>query len=193
MTSPNESAVLAWSKTIDAVRFRAFAFPEGCDDPECEFCRGLEGSPVWAAFMRPRPLRDETTGLLEEPRDEWCLCMIAWGNGELADNEHFENVIEQMDMLEEFQQEFWRKVVALIGVEWSVVTKRPYEFAVRHKLALNECMSGGLVTELMERSTPEQLRKVRDAKKESGGRFGEAFGQLFWELIGKYRDQRRGS
>lgn len=188
MTSPNESSVLAWSKTIDGVRFRAFAFTQGCGRPDCEACNSMEANgPVWACFMNPRPLEAEAYG------DEWCLCLLAWGPNELV--EHFEEAVADMHMAEEHQQEFWRKVVALIGVRWGELVERPYEFAVKHKSALDECMDNdGLVGQLIKKATPEQLREVREAKRTGdGGEFGRAFGKLFWDLVQAHRSKRSGS
>lgn len=190
MDSPNQGAVLAWSKTIDGVRFRAFAFPEGCDDPNCPVCGDMsENGPVWAVFMRPRQPADD------EQLDEWCLCLLAWGPNELAHDDRFAEGIKQLHMAEEFQQQFWRKVSALVGVKWTTVVERPYEFAVRHKKALDEVMNeAGLVGQLVKASTPEQLREVRDTKRDGEGfAFGEAFGRLFWQMVGRFRDERRGS
>lgn len=188
MHDPNESAVLAWSKTIDGCKFRAFAFTGGCGRDDCEVCSRIsEAVPVWAVFMNP-----------DEDHDEWCLCMLAWAGDALLEDEdgfdgppksRLESVLtDELGLTDEDQIGFWQKVIALCGVEWSQLTKRPYEYALRQKAGLDEIANpNGLVSQLVKEASADQLRRVRESKTQGGMAFGTAFGALFWELVERFR------
>lgn len=179
----DESTYLAWSKTIEGISFRAFAFTEGCDDPECDACQLLDEAPVWAVFMRPR-----------EERDEWCLSLLAYGNfhGEF---DRLETIVSKTTGFEdeEAMDRCWHKLAALIGEPWEVVSSVPYDIAVLQKDAADEFLGGHtLLSSIFRSATEDELREVRKSR-ESGESFGQTVGKLWWTLIKRAARRNRGS
>lgn len=178
---PDRSTFLAWSKTIQGIRFRAFAFTEGCGRDDCDACRAAaaEGSPpVWAVYVQPRP-----------DLDEWCLGMVAYGFFEGEDGKRkLEEAAAKLVLDGETPREEWCKLAALIGTQWTVVRADPFTIAREQKEASDEFMAGGgLLEKIFQHAEEEELRQVRISHREGGKPFGEAFGSLWAQLVKRFR------
>lgn len=186
---PDDDTYLAWSRSIEGVKFRAFAFTSGCDDPDCDVCPHLsEEHPISVVFMSPRP------GDGENDHDEWCFCMSTLGDVFAPDAKPLEDIIVACQLLDDKEQRFWRKCAALFGLPWSRVTATPYHAALRQMSALDEVRGDegtGIVKAIMDQATPAELRQVRDSHRHgSGFTFGQSFAELWWRLI--RRQAKRG-
>lgn len=186
MADPDSDNYLAWSKTIDGVRVRAFAFTEGCSNPDCDACMSLEAEPVWAVFTQPRPEEDAAR------RDEWCLTALMWGNPDDETLTRF--MVEGMSITDDEVQAKQRKLAALMGVPWAEVVRAPYHLAATQHHALEEFTGQGLLAGIINEADEEQLRELRTSWRSGQGEsFGAAFGRLWWSLVQATRRRHRGS
>lgn len=181
----DESTYLAWSKTIEEIKFRAFAFTEGCGRSDCDACQHAEDDgnpPVWAVFMQPRP-----------DHDEWCLSLIAYGTFAEEDGKaKLEDALRQTAFESGRPIEQWCKLAALVGLGWSAVVGDPFRVAAHQKEAADEFMSPSIIGGLFRAANEEQLRGIRADYDQGGAAFGRAVGRVWWELIKRHAAKHRG-
>lgn len=179
----NESTYLAWSKTIEETKFRAFAFTDGCG--ECEACRAAaaDGSPpVWAIFMQPRA-----------DRDEWTLCTVALGHFKGDDRSKLEDAVIGLGFTNhEGVINRWRKLAALVGVPWHQVSAEPFTVAREQKEAGDEFFGHGLLGRIFDAADEDELREVREEHRQGASSFGVTFGKLLWEVFKRTARRNRG-